>query len=106
MLLVTYVDPLKRAEAARLFLDAIVSLDLADQGSDDAERRFLLALEPTGLDLSEGSPASAVIAAGVDLLWFLTMKQAQLVGVSQEELISNIRDHVFPMIYPEAHEGA
>lgn len=98
-----FVDPHRRAAAARLLLDAVMSVEPADGGTDQADAAMLLALQPLGLDL-EGDPGIAsAVAAAVDLLFFLTLKQAGDAGVSHEELISNIRAHVLPLAYPDVH---
>lgn len=100
-----YVDPNQRAQAARLLLDGVVSLDLDDHGTDDADARALLALQPLGLDLENSPAGAAALAASLDLLWFLTAHHAKTTGVSQEELISNVRAHVLPHIYPDVLGG-
>lgn len=96
----TTVDPHQRAAAARHLLDAVVALDLEDHGTEQADSRVELALEPLGL--ADTPETQAMVAATLDLLWFLTRKQAEGAGISQEALISNLRQHVLPQVYPEA----
>ena len=43
------------------------------------------------------------MAAAFDLLWFLTLKQAESAAVDQLVLISGIREHVLPAVYSEAY---
>lgn len=97
------VNPHRRAAAARLLLDAVTSLDIDDHGTEEADERTLLALQPLGLELPNAPKVAAALAGAVDLLWFLTLKQAQEAGVSQEELVSNMRQHVLPQVYPDVY---
>lgn len=97
------INPHRRAASARLMLDGITSLDLDDHGTDEADDRTLLALRPLGLDLENEPKAAAALAGALDLLWFLTYKQAQEAGVSHEELISNMRQHLLPRMYPDVY---
>ena len=98
------VNPHRRAASARLLLDAVTSLDIDDSGTEDADDRLLLALQPLGLDLPSEPKAAAALAAAVDLLALLTMRLAPHEGASPEELVSNMRQHVLPRAYPEAYE--
>jgi hypothetical protein len=98
-----HVNPHRRAAAARLLLDAVVALDIEDGGTDAADNRALLALEPLGLDLPGEPRVAATLAGALDLLWFLTHKQAETTGLPQETLISNIREHVLPRVYPDVY---
>lgn len=98
-----HVNPHRRAAAARLLLDAVTALDLDDHTTEDADQRMLLALKPLGLDLDTSPKTAAAMAGAVDLLWFLTRKQAELADASQEEVVSNIRQHVLPQAYPDVY---
>lgn len=98
------IDPLRRAQAARLLLDAVSACDLADAGSAEADGRLLLALEPADLDLTSNSHTAAFSAAAVDLLWFFFYREAQSSGATVEEVVSNARQYVLPAVYPEAEE--
>ncbi|MEP9380784.1 hypothetical protein [Nocardioides sp. KR10-350] len=99
------IDPHKRAAAARTLLDAVAALDLADAGTEDGDRRSLLALEPLGLDLTSDADLAATLAAAVELLTFFLLREAHSAGVSLEEVVSNSRQYVLPLIYPDVLGG-
>lgn len=94
-----HIDPHKRAAAARVLLDAATAMgDTADEGT---ERRALLALEPLGIDLDADESVAAALAAASDLLMFFLLREAQTSRVPVEEIVSNARQHLLPMIYPD-----
>jgi hypothetical protein len=98
----TYIDPILRGQAAKLLLDAVSSADLADAGTQAADDRMLLALAPTGLDVDDPNVA-AFAAVSIELMYFFLGREATNAGVPIHEVISNMREHVLPRVYPEVH---
>ena len=98
-----HVNPHRRAASARLLLDALSSFDIDNYGTEEADLPTLLALKPLGLDLEQNEKTAAAVSGALDLLWFITAKMAQEAGVTQEELISNLRQYVLPGMYPDVY---
>lgn len=98
------VDPRDRAQAARLLLDAVASLDPTDCGTPGADIRLLVAVEPLGLDVDDARTA-ATLAATVDMLSYLLALEAQHSGTSIEFVIANLAQKVLPRVYPQAYRG-
>lgn len=96
------IDVNLRAQAASALLDAVSVMTAEDSGSDDADRRALLALEPMSLDLTNDPRLAATLAAATDLLWMLTRSLSQWNGVSREAMISTIRSEILPKTYFDA----
>lgn len=94
-----HIDPHKRAAAARILLDAATAM--GDAPDEDTERRALLALEPLGIDLDADESVAAALAAASDLLMVFLIREARVAGVPVEEIVSNTRQHVLPLIYPD-----
>lgn len=96
------IDPILRARAASALLDSVSVVDLEDDGTDQADRRMILALAEI-VDLeSESEGVRATVAAATDLLWGLTKLLSQYRNESRETTVSNVRTNVLAAVYPEA----
>jgi hypothetical protein len=88
------VDPYLRRSAASQLIDALVAMDLEHAGEEQTDQAILLALGPMADALSNDVHLRATLAAALDLLWFLTYKQAQQSGSDREVLLGNLREQL------------
>jgi hypothetical protein len=93
-----HVDPELRSLAARTLLDALAAADVARAGEDAADDAMLLALAPMGIDTDDPREV-ANCAATTDLLFLLTMREAQRSGADYLEVVSNLRALLASMDY-------
>lgn len=99
------IDPVLCGTAARLTLDTISVLDLEVDGTDAADNRALLALDPLGLDLENSSEEfKAYSAASAELLWVVMGLLSQWRKEDRRVTIALIRE-LLPRLYPEAYGG-
>ena len=95
------VNPTVRAHAASALLDSVSVIDADDDGSEEADRRLILALRNVLSLEVESEAVQATVAAATDLIWGLTKLLSQYRAEDREVTVSRLRDALLPFVYPE-----
>lgn len=97
------VNPRDRAAAAELLLEAVATLDFSDFGTEAADDRLVLALGTIGIDMEASPEFKPVMAAALDIITFLAMREGQRGGASHKMVAKNFQRYVLPQVYPDVY---